>query len=100
MSLSYSNCSWVIKKLNLLFSIVLIVLFNGCFKDEWKEWVYPDKSDLGKSKFIGEFNSLEECRIQVRRYISLKNLQYIADYECGLNCKYEYGINICKETRR
>lgn len=84
----------------LLICLFAIVFFNGCFKEEWKGWVYPDKKNLANYRFMGKFKSLSECRTSTINYINSNSLQFTADFECGLNCRSEYGINICEETSR
>jgi hypothetical protein len=80
--------------------LISLFIFTGCFSEEWKGWVYPDRSNLSNSIYIGIYGSLEECRNSAISYIRSNNYQNSGDYECGLNCKNEFGINFCKETSR
>lgn len=81
----------------VVFIILLVILVN---KDEWSGYFYPDRNNL--STWIesdSEFKSLNECRNWANNKaveLKLSNTEY--DYECGLNCEYKDGFNICKET--
>jgi hypothetical protein len=76
----------------LLLSSVL-----ACSKKEtWRGWVYPKGQTLN-SRFVGQFDSKEEC-IRAVEEGSKKG----DDYECGKNCKPgpggPGGPEICEET--
>jgi|TARA_B110000908_G_C10007584_1_gene337026 hypothetical protein len=85
----------------MLFSLSIVTLISCSNTDTWTGWVYPDESNLFDSRMIGNFSSLEGCRISAQSEIKSNNW-INADYECGLNCKYneEIGVNVCKETSR
>ncbi len=81
--------------------IILIIILTIIFKsDKWSGYFYPNKDDLThwvESPVI--FKSLEECRDWAQNKgadLNIDPMQY--DYECGLNCEYKNGFNICKET--
>ena len=77
----------------------LIAALTGCEDDQWKGFVYPSKNNLSNHREIGIYTSLEQCRsasLSVIRNANWSN----ADYECGLNCNQEGGLNICKKTER
>jgi len=69
-------------------------------KDIWSGYFYPDINNL--SNWIDgntSFESLDSCRNWANnkaRELKLEDNQY--DYECGLNCKYKSGFNVCEET--
>ena len=45
------------------------------------------------------FDSIEECRDWVDNTVFDLDLQRgVYDYECGLNCGYKNGFNICEKT--
>ena len=69
--------------------------------DEWRGFVYPDSDNLSNDIRIGTFKSLEECRDEATDLISRRGYSD-ADYECGLNCKYEDDGDyfICAKTER
>ncbi len=67
--------------LAILIGIVGVTL-AGC-GDEWDGHVYPDKTDLTQSEYIGRFSSLKECRSGALARISLLHDPQRADYECG-----------------
>jgi hypothetical protein len=61
---------------------------------KWDALVYP-RSDRGRAVYVGKFKTLAECRTA-----ALAELQRHrqGDYECGLNCKFRNGINVCSRT--
>lgn len=80
--------------------IAPLVLLGGC-EEEWDGHVYPDKSDLTHSEYIGRFQSLEECRDAALSRINRLPRPGRGDYECGLNCEPGIGgILVCEETMR
>ena len=82
--------------------LTCITLISCSSSDMWSGWVYPNKDSLSNYRSIGKsFSSLESCRNEAMRIIRA-NKWSNADYECGLNCKYdeEIGVNVCKETSR
>ena len=86
----------------LLGILVLGLLLTSCdsISERWDGYVYPDGSNLSNFRSAGKgFGSLEECRAACISMIRSNNWQN-ADYECGLNCKYKDGMNICKKTER
>lgn len=64
---------------------------------EWQGFVYPDRSNLTRSVYVGKFKTLEDCRAAALAALGL-NRQ--GDYECGLNCAPRNGINVCSRTER
>ena len=80
---------------------LLVIALGGCGEDEWDGHVYPDKTDLLKSEYLGRYPSLAECRAAALAKISLLPIPARADYECGLNCKPSgYGVLVCEKTLR
>ena len=71
----------------------------GCdyFFQEWQGFVYPDRSNLTRSVYVGKFKTLEDCRAAAVAALG-PNRQ--GDYECGLNCKPRNGVNVCSRTER
>jgi hypothetical protein len=71
----------------------------GCdvFFQQWDGFVYPDRSNLTRSVYVGKFKTLEDCRVAALAILG-QNRQ--GDYECGLNCKPQGGINVCSRTER
>jgi hypothetical protein len=70
----------------------------GCdFVQEWQGFVYPDRSTLTRSVYIGKFKTLEDCQAAALATLGPKSQ---GDYECGLNCKPRNGINVCSRTER
>ena len=63
---------------------------------EWQGFVYPDQSNP-TSVYVGKFKTLEDCRAAALATLG-ENRQ--GDYECGLNCKPQGGINVCSRTER
>jgi hypothetical protein len=86
-----------------LFVVALAAL--GCdaieeFFGSWEGYVYPDRSDLTRSLYVGKFKTLEECRAAALQTIQVRSHPARADYECGLNCRLRDGLNICSRTER
>jgi hypothetical protein len=75
-------------------------LMLGC-SERWEGYVYPDKSNLSKHRFVGQFESLEECRRTALSELSRLSAINRGDYECGLNCEaHASGLRVCKKTER
>lgn len=89
---------------NTILIVFSIILLNGCFskeKDEkWTAFIYPNKNDAKKNiKSPMTFTSLEECKKISLLEIKNQNLEDIAFFKCGLNCKYHEGmkLEICEK---
>lgn len=65
--------------------LTLPILLIGC-GESWQGFVYPNKNNLAKYIYIGNYDSLEQCRTSARWNINNLELTDKADYECGLNC--------------
>ena len=86
----------------IILAATAVVVLASCFHEEmWSGWVYPDKANLLVDRPIGNYPSLGACRSAAKRMIAQEGWE-TADYECGLNCKYdaEWEIHICEETLR
>ena len=89
---------------NIIFVLILVIFisfFISVFKkDLWSGYFYPSKDNLSdwiESGFT--FKSLDSCRVWAQNKgieLNIKSSTY--DYECGLNCKYKDGFNICEKT--
>jgi hypothetical protein len=80
----------------------LITLLVGC-GEKWDGFVYPDKTNLATHIYIGGYESLERCRISAMQALKTLGKKTEGDYECGLNCEPEKGlddIRICEATKR
>ncbi len=77
--------------------LALLTSAVGCdyLFQEWQGFVYPDRSNLTRSVYVGTFKTLEDCRAAALAALG-QNRQ--GDYECGLNCKIRNGINVCSRT--
>ncbi len=88
--------------------VALIVLVLAAWKwgllnksDVWTGTIYPDAANLAASKTIGNFTGLAECRAAaVSALQAISGAADRGDFECGLNCKSESGVSVCKETRK
>ncbi len=81
--------------------ILLIFLVWTVLKpNKWSGFFYPDRGDLSHwVQSPGTFKSLDECRNWARNKgaeLNIDRTEY--DYECGLNCKPEDGLNVCEKT--
>lgn len=80
----------------------MAAFLTGCYRDEWRGFVYPSRNDLLVHREIGTYSSLEECRSAANAVIQNAGWKN-ADYECGLNCELSSsgsGLNICEKTER
>lgn len=77
--------------------ILALIIFK---KDKWNGYFYPDASNLSDWVESDEvFDSLEQCRFWAEDTGYQMNIEPISyDYECGLNCKYKNGFNVCEKT--
>lgn len=87
--------------ISILVLIIFIGLISSVFKkDTWSGYFYPDRSNLSdwiESGFT--FDSLDSCRVWAKnKGIDLRIEPTSYDYECGLNCEYKDGFNICEKT--
>lgn len=89
---------------NLLITCCAVFLLSGCFggekENKWTAFIYPDKEDMKKNiKSPVTFATLEECKQVSISEIKKQNLEGIATFKCGLNCKYHDGmkLEICEE---
>jgi hypothetical protein len=79
-------------------ALVFLAIAAGCdsFQGKWDAFVCP-RSDRGRSVYVGKFKTLAGCRAaalgELRRHGQ-------GDYECGLKCKLQNGINVCSRTER
>lgn len=97
------------QKESLMFKNILLItcfafVINGCFggdtEEKWTAFIYPDKNDTKKNiKSPMTFPTLEECKKASVLEIKKQNLEDIAMFKCGLNCKYHDGMKmeICQE---
>ena len=77
------------------------LVLAGCWGEEWRGVVYPNRDDLTKYREIGNFDSLEECRAAALSAIEAKGWGGRADYECGLDCEARLGAGgplVCEKT--
>jgi len=89
--------------LRLVVSLVTVATLAGCFQEEWRGFVYPNRADLTKHVEIGTFPSLEQCRSAAHDRLALSGWAEQGDYECGLNCERREGFGdmlVCKKTAR
>jgi len=78
----------------LLLLLVTPVLMGGCVRDHWYAFVYPNRYDLNNYRYLGEFESLPECRGAAVMQLSRTNRLERGDYECGLNCSTQGGLRV------
>ena len=78
--------------------LALLTGTSGCdsFQGKWEAFVYP-RSNRGRAVYVGKFKTLADCRAaalgELRKHRE-------GDYECGLKCKVQNGINVCSRTER
>ena len=84
---------------------LLVLLAAPAFAADWRGDVYPDRSNLNQSRFIGTFDSLDACREAALDALRQLGASDSGDYECGKNCKPLFpqladSVQVCEETRR
>ena len=82
------------------FSLILCACLGKSKDERWTAFIYPDKNNNKKNiKSPMTFPSIEECKKSSILEIKKQNLENIAMFKCGLNCKYHDGmkIEICEE---
>ncbi len=85
------------------FKIMMVMLFlylglNLLFKDKYTGFYYPSGCLVCDDYIVSpQLNSLEDC---VKWVEGLKsNSKNTNDkWECGKNCKFKNGLNVCEET--
>ncbi|MFY9089066.1 hypothetical protein [Arcobacter aquimarinus] len=89
---------------NLLITCCTVFLLSGCFggekEEKWTAFIYPNKEDTKKNvKSPMTFATLQECKEVSILEIKKQNLEDIATFKCGLNCKYHDGmkLEICEK---
>jgi len=93
------------KTLSRIVLFTLPLLLTGC-GEAWLGFVYPNKNNLSKYIYIGNYETLEQCRMSARWNINNLELTDKADYECGLNCEpliKGRGLDstrVCEKTER
>lgn len=88
-------------KIFSLVILIVVVMWLWPGKDVWSGYFYPDQNNLSNWVEGGNFDSLESCRNWAVNYGYLKSIPVSDyDYECGLNCKYKDGFNVCEKTEQ
>jgi hypothetical protein len=95
---------------SVFWAAVLGVAIWGAVRDKdepkaarWRGFYYPTTSDMNRVVRSPDFRSLDECRGWVRgvhdqwRAVHPNN---VFDWECGTNCRFEHGSDICDETKQ
>jgi hypothetical protein len=93
------------RAVRLTMFVLALALLTGC-SERWEGSVYPDRGNLTRPVNVGEYPSLEQCRLAARQVLTNRfndpRLER-GDYECGKNCddgsRYG-GVKVCKETAR
>ncbi|OOZ42008.1 hypothetical protein BOW53_01330 [Solemya pervernicosa gill symbiont] len=87
----------------LLTAIASTLLLSGCNNDQWHGFVYTDRYDLSNYAYVGNYETLKECRIEVVLKMKASNRLRGGDYECGFNCKRDKNgkmAPICESSSR
>ena len=94
-----------------LIFVLLMVALSGCDSrmSGWVGHVYPDRTNLRESIYLGTFDSLDHCRVRAWSLIDNNPDWLGADYECGRGCRIaDYSpstqpaeaLYVCKEVAR
>jgi len=90
---------------NILLMAITAMILVGCGErgpEIWTAWIYPDKTNTKRSMEIGQFPSIEECRVASKDKLQALNLSQRGDYKCGLGCGYNEGLKtlVCEKTSK
>ena len=88
---------------HLAFIALAALLTAACSSPRWRASVYPSGTSLGGVRDLGEFPTLDECRVAALQYLSDIGASDRGDYECGKNCRADTTVAgttlyICEET--
>ncbi|NQY43611.1 MAG: hypothetical protein HRT87_09740 [Legionellales bacterium] len=84
-------------------SLLVLGLLYGCEQPTWDGFVYPDRNNLFNYSNIGEFESLEKCRIASKDELKRLRAEEVGLYQCGKDCITSTGLHTvaaCKEITR
>lgn len=79
--------------------MLIVTALCGC-SDTWEGYAYPNKNDLTQHISLGEFPSLEACRVAALDTLRRVSTERKGDYECARDCKDKIGLRVCEETTR
>lgn len=80
-------------------TLLMLMLLAGC-SETWEGYVYLNRNNLSKHVAVGTFKSLDDCRAAAINTLNRGSSLSQGDYECGLDCKSDGGLRICKATER
>eukprot|EP01029_Cantina_marsupialis_P028191 TRINITY_DN77583_c0_g1_i1.p1 TRINITY_DN77583_c0_g1~~TRINITY_DN77583_c0_g1_i1.p1 ORF type:complete len:107 (-),score=12.44 TRINITY_DN77583_c0_g1_i1:242-532(-) len=95
-------------KKTIFTTISIIFIFTGCFggqdnsKQEWTSLIYPDNTNNKRSKKLGVYKTLEECRKASENELQRLDLTSRGFYQCGLNCSFNEGmqVEVCEKLSK
>jgi len=93
------------------------LLITSCVweREVWTAFVYPPGQSMAaedaQRAIYGTFSTFEECQVaaidSLRQHLARMSDEEtdelgMGGYECGVGCRYEreYGLYMCKETRK
>ena len=79
--------------------ILAAVVLAAC-SETWEGYVYPNRNNLSNHVAVGTHQSLDECRAAAINTLNRVSSVSRGDYECGLNCKSNGSLRVCKRTER
>ena len=97
------NCGLRMLGFILLAIAAYVVVPKLIGAEKWTGVFYPSRSDLSVHQFVGEFDTLEQCRDYTLGIVDRLVDPNEADWECGLNCKPfsdDPVMLVCEKTER
>lgn len=93
---------------NILLISIVATIFSGCIfggeeEQEWKAYIYPDKTNTKRNLILPpKFPTLEICRQTALEVLKVKGIEDSGTYKCGKNCSYHEGmkLDICEEMKK
>ena len=63
------------------------VVAIACGSDQYRGDVYPDATNTHRRIFVGNYETLNDCRTGARAVLVALRRYYEGFYECGKNCR-------------
>ena len=64
-----------------------VVIFVACGRESYRADVYPDAAETHRRLFVGDYQTLADCRTAAHAYLVGLDRNDRGFYECGKNCR-------------
>lgn len=83
----------------IIFFLIIGYFVWNYYNQNWTAFYYPDGVDIESTWQIKSgFKSKEACIDYINSIMDATKPD--VDYECGRNCRVEYGVDICEVTEQ